>query len=274
MLNVFNGGTWIGLDTLSQTFYFNKVFVTRTSAKIHRRSCNFRWCSSHGWYAWHSRRPGVFGAEPGEPWHRLRHWLQVLMGFATETRARRFLEARRKPLKLVGKEKAQKWETQGKFIGNGEQNGGTPMELRCLQVGLNSKRPRDADADWFMLFYICELSHHSVTMWNIKAKHISAGGQKAMGIGSTFLLAQVNDAFHLLKFEIPAGYTAGINPGQHVKVYVPNISKDQPTWNTHMNLEEREIMGSKLRHFFGVLDVSQMLVIPPPMRLALLTQFV
>lgn len=28
------------------------------------------------------------------------------MGFATETRARRFLEARRKPLKLVAKEKA------------------------------------------------------------------------------------------------------------------------------------------------------------------------
>lgn len=78
---------------------------------------------------------------------------KVLMGFATETRARRFLEARRKPLKLVAKDK-------------------------------------------------------------------------------------VNDAFYLLKFEIPAGYTAGINPGQHVKVHVPNISKDQPTWNTHMNLEE------------------------------------
>ena len=49
----------------------------------------------------------------------------------------------------------------------------------------------------------------------------------------------MNNAFYLLKFEIPAGYTAGINPGQHVKVHVPNISKDQPTWNTHMNLEER-----------------------------------
>lgn len=31
---------------------------------------------------------------------------QIFMGFATETRARRFLEARRKPLKLVAKEKA------------------------------------------------------------------------------------------------------------------------------------------------------------------------
>jgi hypothetical protein len=30
------------------------------------------------------------------------------MGFATETRARRFLEARRKPLKLVAKEKAHR----------------------------------------------------------------------------------------------------------------------------------------------------------------------
>lgn len=78
---------------------------------------------------------------------------KIVMGFATETRARRFLEARRKPLKLVAKEK-------------------------------------------------------------------------------------VNGAFYLLKFEVPAGYTAGINPGQHVKVHVPNISKDQPTWNTHMNLEE------------------------------------
>ena len=52
---------------------------------------------------------------------------------------------------------------------------------------------------------------------------------------------QVNGAFYLLKFEVPAGYTAGINPGQHVKVHVPNISKDQPTWNTHMNLEDHRV---------------------------------
>ncbi|CAK8991188.1 unnamed protein product [Durusdinium trenchii] len=78
---------------------------------------------------------------------------KICMGFMTETRARRFLEARRKPLKLVAKEK-------------------------------------------------------------------------------------VNDAFFLLKFEIPAGYTAGINPGQHVKVHVENISKNAQTWNKSVNLEE------------------------------------
>mmetsp|Transcript_62576 Transcript_62576/g.146831 ORF Transcript_62576/g.146831 Transcript_62576/m.146831 type:complete len:910 (+) Transcript_62576:173-2902(+) len=75
------------------------------------------------------------------------------MGFATELRARRFLEARQKPLKLLSKEK-------------------------------------------------------------------------------------ISDTFVLLKFEVPSGYTAGINPGQHVKVHVPNSSKGFREWNKATNLEQ------------------------------------
>ncbi|CAE7239971.1 cyb5r2 [Symbiodinium pilosum] len=78
---------------------------------------------------------------------------KCVMGFATEVRARRFLEARQKPMKLVDKE-------------------------------------------------------------------------------------TISDNFVLLKFEVPAGYAAGINPGQHVKVHVPNPSKGRKEWNKHANLEE------------------------------------
>jgi len=78
---------------------------------------------------------------------------KLAMGFATEVRARRFLEARHKPLKLMKKEK-------------------------------------------------------------------------------------ISETFTLLKFEVPSGYTAGINPGQHVKVHVPNLSKGHKEWNKATNLEE------------------------------------
>ena len=36
------------------------------------------------------------------------------------------------------------------------------------------------------------------------------------------LLREISgETFTLLKFEVPTGYTAGINPGQHVKVHAP-----------------------------------------------------
>eukprot|EP00440_Ansanella_granifera_P011180 gb/GFBE01012128.1/.p1 GENE.gb/GFBE01012128.1/~~gb/GFBE01012128.1/.p1 ORF type:complete len:915 (+),score=166.89 gb/GFBE01012128.1/:1-2745(+) len=78
---------------------------------------------------------------------------KICMGFAVETRARRFLEARPKPLKLLSRE-------------------------------------------------------------------------------------EVNDTMVLLKFQVPAGYTAGMNPGQHLKVHVPNPSHGRKTWNDAQNLEE------------------------------------
>ncbi|CAJ1355435.1 unnamed protein product [Effrenium voratum] len=69
----------------------------------------------------------------------------------------------------------------------------------------------------------------------VRARRFLEARQKPMKL---LAKEKVNDTFFLLKFEVPAGYTAGINPGQHVKVYVPNISQNVAEWNKSLNLEE------------------------------------
>lgn len=48
----------------------------------------------------------------------------------------------------------------------------------------------------------------------------------------------VNNSLTLLRFKLPAGYSAGMNPGQHVKIHVPNPSLGCQMWNKAKNLEE------------------------------------
>eukprot|EP00933_Yihiella_yeosuensis_P058495 TRINITY_DN5900_c0_g1_i1.p1 TRINITY_DN5900_c0_g1~~TRINITY_DN5900_c0_g1_i1.p1 ORF type:complete len:1007 (-),score=175.97 TRINITY_DN5900_c0_g1_i1:120-3140(-) len=49
---------------------------------------------------------------------------------------------------------------------------------------------------------------------------------------------QVSDSLYHLQFQLPAGYTSGVNPGQHIKIHAPNMSKGFKTWNNAVNLEE------------------------------------
>eukprot|EP00441_Pelagodinium_beii_P035763 CAMPEP_0197652050 /NCGR_PEP_ID=MMETSP1338-20131121/34212_1 /TAXON_ID=43686 ORGANISM="Pelagodinium beii, Strain RCC1491" /NCGR_SAMPLE_ID=MMETSP1338 /ASSEMBLY_ACC=CAM_ASM_000754 /LENGTH=939 /DNA_ID=CAMNT_0043226843 /DNA_START=110 /DNA_END=2930 /DNA_ORIENTATION=- len=69
----------------------------------------------------------------------------------------------------------------------------------------------------------------------VRARRFLEARQKPLVLDSREV---VNNSLMLLRFKLPSGYSAGMNPGQHVKVHVPNNSFGCKTWNNAKNLEE------------------------------------
>jgi len=49
---------------------------------------------------------------------------------------------------------------------------------------------------------------------------------------------KVSDSLVWIRFGLPAGFTTGLSPGQHIRVHCPNPSKGRTTWNDRGNLED------------------------------------
>ena len=74
------------------------------------------------------------------------------------------------------------------------------------------------------------------------------------------------ETFVLLKFEVPSGYTAGINPGQHVKVHVPTLL-DLQAQQMHGECNEKECSchATVTRVLRGILSAKSLEVkVPNP----------
>ena len=69
-----------------------------------------------------------------------------------------------------------------------------------------------------------QYDHHHRRHFQYTNNHPSVRASRELKIDdqNQMLLREISgETFTLLKFEVPTGYTAGINPGQHVKVHAP-----------------------------------------------------
>eukprot|EP00931_Biecheleriopsis_adriatica_P088637 TRINITY_DN62914_c0_g1_i1.p1 TRINITY_DN62914_c0_g1~~TRINITY_DN62914_c0_g1_i1.p1 ORF type:complete len:950 (-),score=138.75 TRINITY_DN62914_c0_g1_i1:16-2865(-) len=86
----------------------------------------------------------------------------------------------------------------------------------------------------WLLWAIVQFSFAGFVFEHRIRRFLEGGRSKPLRLKSRECLA---GSMYRLRFEVPAGFSCGLMPGQHVKLHTPNISKGIKTWNGRDNLE-------------------------------------